>query len=156
MAVTFDHVNILTAKPEEARDFFVAVLGLHVGRRPPFKSPGYWLYQDESAIVHISDARDKEQTHVGSGRSATIAEGQSPVDHIAFRCTGYRETKARLRDLGITSHEAAVPGDGPHQVFVDGPHNVTLELIFATAEVRAAGAAAPAVFRSLVANDHDR
>ncbi len=56
------------------------------------------------------------------------------VDHVAFRCSGYRETVAKLSALGIPSHEAEIPGTGHRQIFVDGP-DVTFELIFTPADV---------------------
>lgn len=135
----FDHVNILTADIEAAREFFVAVLGLTPGDRPPFRSPGYWLYHGSQALIHISDASNHEQTHVDD-IGAVRTGGHPAVDHIAFRCEGYVETTRRLRDLGIGFHEADVPYAEDRQVFVDGPDGITLELIFAPAEVAAAGA----------------
>jgi catechol 2,3-dioxygenase-like lactoylglutathione lyase family enzyme len=140
MAVTsFDHVNVLTDDIKKTRDFFVAVLGVAEGPRPPFRSPGYWLYQGDTAIIHISDTSNHEQTHVGGGTHSDAAQqGRGGVDHIAFRCAGYGEMKQRLRELGIVSHEADVPGAGLRQVFVDGPNNVTLELIFTAADLVAA------------------
>lgn len=135
----FDHVNILTADIDAARDFFIAVLGLRPGNRPPFRSRGHWLYLGDEPIIHISDASNHEQTHVMDiGRVETSGRHAS-VDHIAFRCRGYAETIERLRSLSLPFHEADVPFAEDHQVFVDGPDGVTLELIFAPDDVRAAG-----------------
>ena len=141
---TLDHVNILTGDLARTVTFLTGVLGLEVGPRPPFRSPGAWLYANGSALIHLSDARDKEQTHAveappGTG-AGTPSEG---VDHVAFRCSGYHETMQRLRTLGIASHESDVPDRGLHQVFVDGPDRVSFELIFSAADV-AAGETAPA------------
>jgi len=139
MPVTrFDHVNILTVDIDAARDFFVAVLGLQPGDRPPFRSPGYWLYQGSQALIHISDAGNHEQTHpedIGAVRTG----GHPAVDHLAFRCEGYADTKERLRRLGLAFHEADVPYANDRQIFVDGPDGVTVELLFTPAEVEAAG-----------------
>jgi lactoylglutathione lyase len=131
----FDHVNILTADIDAARDFFVAVLGLEPGYRPPFRSPGHWLYQGTDALIHISDATNHEQTHVEDIGEVKTG-GHPTVDHIAFRCEGYAETPERLRRLGMAFHEADVPFAEDRQVFVDGPEGITLELIFAPTEVR--------------------
>lgn len=145
MAVSgFDHFNILTPDIDAARTFFESVLGLEVGPRPPFRSPGFWMYLGDQAVVHISDAAHHEQTHVEDiGRVETSGK-HGVVDHIAFRCSGYQETKARLSELGVASHEADVPALANRQVFVDGPNGLTLELIFTPADaaselVRAVG-----------------
>jgi catechol 2,3-dioxygenase-like lactoylglutathione lyase family enzyme len=137
MAVArFNHVNVLTADIHATRDFFVAVLGLEPGFRPPFASPGYWLYQGDLALIHISDAANHEQTHVEDIGAVATSASHSAVDHLAFRCEGYAETTTRLRQLGIAFHEATVPFFDDRQLFVDGPDGVTLELIFPATESR--------------------
>lgn len=138
MAITrFDHINILTDDIDRMRDFFGAVLGLQVGERPPFRSPGYWMYHGENALIHISDTAHHEQTHVDDIGHVQTSGKHGAVDHIAFRCHGYHDTKARLSELGIGCHEADVPALADRQVFVDGPNGLTLELIFSAAEVMA-------------------
>jgi lactoylglutathione lyase len=141
VAVTrFDHINVLTGDIDAMRDFLVGVLGLSPGARPPFRSPGHWLYHGADAVFHVSDSGDHEQTHAvaGTGGTATV---RGSVDHLAFRCDDYRETTERLRRLGVAFHEADVPYAPDRQVFVDGPDGVTLELLFAHADVLAGGGA---------------
>ncbi|HEY4441288.1 MAG TPA: VOC family protein [Candidatus Elarobacter sp.] len=135
MPVTrLDHINVLTSEIDAARDFFVRVLGVTEGYRPPFRSPGHWLYAGDRAIIHISDAGNHEQTHVEDLRGESL-RGQQTVDHVAFGCEGYAEMTERFRRDGIAYHEADVPATQIHQVFVDGPGGIGLELIFAQAEV---------------------
>jgi lactoylglutathione lyase len=135
---SLDHINILSRDIPRTTAFLTGVLGLQEGHRPPFGTPGAWLYAGGRAVVHVSSPSAKERTHVGDtsmgAASAEVTMGS--VDHVAFRCTGYREMIAKLRSLGIASHEADVPGTGDHQIFVDGP-DVTFELIFAAADVAA-------------------
>ncbi len=135
---SLDHVNILSRDIPRTTAFLTGVLGLHDGARPPFGTPGAWLYAGDRAVVHVSSPSAKERTHVGDTSTGDIAAAvaMGSVDHVAFRCTGYRETVDKLRSLGIASHEADVPGTGDHQIFVDGP-DVTFELIFAAADVAA-------------------
>jgi catechol 2,3-dioxygenase-like lactoylglutathione lyase family enzyme len=136
----FDHINVLTADIHRMKDFLVSVLGVTPGWRPPFRSPGYWLYHDDIAIFHISDASNHEQTHVediGAVRTGASAS----VDHLAFRCEGYGATTERLRALRIGYHEEDVPHSDDRQVFVDGPDAITLELLFTRADVLAGGGA---------------
>jgi len=132
-----DHVNILTGNVERTLAFMTRVLGLEDGPRPPFRSPGHWLYRNGTAVVHLSDAVDKEQTHANDASLGDASQDGAPgiVDHVAFRCSGYADTMRRLRELGIASHESEVPGAGLHQVFIDGPDDVAFELIFTADDV---------------------
>src|SRR5579884_1246641 len=101
MPVTrLDHINVLTTDVDAARDFFVRVLGVTAGHRPPFRTPGHWLYCGDRAIIHISDARNHEQTHVDDRRGEGV-RGQQTVDHVAFGCDGYVEMTERFRREGI-------------------------------------------------------
>src|SRR6185369_12386142 len=52
-----NHFNVLTDDVEATRKFYVGVLGLTEGERPPFKFPGLWLYAGGHPILHISGAR---------------------------------------------------------------------------------------------------
>jgi catechol 2,3-dioxygenase-like lactoylglutathione lyase family enzyme len=136
-----DHVNIASGNLARTLEFLTSVLGLENGPRPPFRSHGYWLYKNGSAVVHLSDATDKERTHVADPSHADTSrtDGKGVVDHVAFRCSGYAATIRKLRELGVAIHEAEVPGAGLHQVFIDGPDNVSFELIFTAADVAAGG-----------------
>jgi catechol 2,3-dioxygenase-like lactoylglutathione lyase family enzyme len=134
-----DHVNILTGDVERTTGFLTSVLGLEDGPRPAFGSPGHWLYRNGAAVVHVSDAGNKEVTHAldASQGDASKRGARGIVDHVAFRCNGYRATMERLRSLGVAVHEATIPGAGDRQVFVDGPDDVSFELIFSAADVAA-------------------
>ena len=133
-----DHVNILTGDVERTTRFLTSVLGLEDGPRPAFGTPGHWLYRNGTAVVHVSDARNKEVTHALDPSRGDAASGgaKGRVDHVAFRCSGYHATMERLRSLGVPVHEATIPGVGDRQVFVDGPDDVSFELIFPAAEIR--------------------
>jgi catechol 2,3-dioxygenase-like lactoylglutathione lyase family enzyme len=133
---TLDHVNILSNDVARTKEFCVTVLGLEDGPRPPFSSPGAWLYANGTAVVHVSSAGHKEQTHAADTSRGDAAHVVVPgsVDHVAFRCSGYRETMANLRALGIAAHESDIPRLGDRQVFIDGP-DVSFELIFSAADV---------------------
>lgn len=128
-AVKIDHINIRTAKAEETRDFFVDVVGLREGDRPPFAFGGYWLYAGDQAVVHIVDAGDAGAHGTASGR------GGAAVDHISFRMTGYAALRETLRRRSIDPLMRIVPRNGDVQLFVDDPNGVTLELTFAGSEV---------------------
>ncbi len=41
-----DHYNLRSDEKmiETLKDFYINIVGLKLGHRPPFKSKGYWLY----------------------------------------------------------------------------------------------------------------
>jgi len=59
---------------------------------------------------------------------------------VAFFATGLAETMARLQAQGIAPRERTVPLLNLHQVFVDDPNGVVVELNFPAAEKAALGA----------------
>lgn len=128
-AIKIDHINIRTAKPRETRDFFVDVVGLRDGDRPPFNFGGYWLYAGDQAVVHIVDSGDTGAHGIATGR------GGAAIDHVSFRMTGYAALRETLKKRNLESLMRIVPRNGDVQLFVDDPNGVTLELTFAGSEV---------------------
>jgi catechol 2,3-dioxygenase-like lactoylglutathione lyase family enzyme len=114
-----DHYSIRTDDLERSRRFYIDVIGLEEGPRPPFDFPGYWLYGGEHALVHLIgiDAPMREQ---GNGTGA--------VDHVAFAATNRAALLERCRKLNVPCRERTVPRSGAHQVFLQDPDGVTIEL----------------------------
>ncbi|MBT6985708.1 MAG: glyoxalase, partial [Rhodospirillaceae bacterium] len=109
----------------ESAKFYVDVLGLRIGDRPPFKFGGAWVYCGEQAVLHLVE-RDE------------IPDGTGRVDHVAFRCTGYGELKGKLEAAGVEYSERVVPKFNLTQLFLESPDGLKLELTF-TEETVAAG-----------------
>jgi catechol 2,3-dioxygenase-like lactoylglutathione lyase family enzyme len=128
-----DHFSIRTADVDGTRDFFVRVLGLTDGERPPFKFPGAWLYCGEKDVVHIIgiDPADKSGLvdYLGDREEGVLA-GTGAVDHLAFMAEDIEAMRNRLKDAGIPSREREVPLLGVRQIFVEDPNGVTVELNF--------------------------
>ncbi|WP_423200396.1 VOC domain-containing protein [Cupriavidus sp. H19C3] len=149
MALTkLAHFSIRTTDVERTCAFYERILGLRRGYRPPFDFPGAWLYMgnDESdyGTVHIIGI-DPDNTGGLSaylGDKATAASGTGMLDHIAFLATGVRQMWATLRAEGIPWRDRTVPSLGLHQVFIEDPSGVTIELNYPAAEV--AGVEPPA------------
>jgi glyoxylase I family protein len=122
-ATGLNHYNIRAGQPliGRVRDFYVAVIGLHEGWRPPFNFPGHWLYAGEAAVVHL----------VETSAEQTTAAPPSTLDHVAFTCTGFDEFEAKLRSLGIEYRKSEVPGATLRQLFVKDPAGNGVELNFA-------------------------
>ncbi len=148
MALSLNHFSIRTLDLAACQRFYVEVLGLQVGPRPPFPFPGLWLYAGPTdnyanAVVHIIgiDRNDPEglKQYLGD-RAETSLHGTGAVDHVAFFATGLAETLARLTALGVASRERTVPVLDLHQVFVDDPNGVVVELNFPASEKAALAA----------------
>jgi catechol-2,3-dioxygenase len=95
MTVTgFSHYNLRADRPtlDTLRDFYVDVVGLQPGYRPPFRSYGHWLYVGSQAVLHLSEAGPDEQRDI----TAT-----NTFDHVAFSCTDLQATIARLQHFHI-------------------------------------------------------
>ena len=115
------HINIRCADAERSRDFYVKIMGLTEGPRPPFASRGHWLYRGKDPIVHLVQKPADEPIR---------GPGTGELDHIAFSGHGLDAFKAVLTAASVPFREAVVPRDQTIQVFVRDPDGVQLELNF--------------------------
>lgn len=147
MGISLNHFSIRTVDLDACERFYCGLLGLKKGPRPPFPFPGLWLYAGETdkydnAAVHIIgiDRNDPEglKKYLGD-RDETSLAGSGAVDHVAFFATGLKETLERLEANGIEGRERTVPVLGLHQVFIDDPNGIVVELNFPAAEKAALG-----------------
>lgn len=115
------HINIRAADVDRACDFYVRILGLRAGDRPPFQSTGYWLYLDGEPVIHLVQKTPDEPP---SARST------GAIDHIAFRGIDLDATRHALAREGIDFQEKVVPRDNSVQLFVLDPDGIRIELNF--------------------------
>ena len=122
-----NHFLVVADDLEATRDFYVDVLGLADGHRPPFDFAGYWIYLGDRAVVHLAEHRDylDKVDHVRDG-SADTATGS--IDHIAFEATGLQDMMVTLEKHGVPARHRKVPDVNLHQVFVHDPNGVLIEL----------------------------
>lgn len=106
---------------EALRDFYIAVVGLQPGPRPPFGSFGYWLYAGTKDVLHLSEEREGEPRRAGSDLT---------FDHLAFECSDAAAYEARLAAAGIEHVISSVPATGQRQIFLRDPAGNGVELIF--------------------------
>jgi catechol 2,3-dioxygenase-like lactoylglutathione lyase family enzyme len=148
VSLTLNHYSIRTLDMEATRAFYEGVLGLTVGPRPDFPFPGLWMYRGDhgdiaNAVVHIigMDPADPVglKRYLGD-RDPSSLRGSGAVDHVAFFATGLVAMRAHLRQLGVSARERTVPNIGLHQLFLDDPNGVVVELNYPAAEQAAAGA----------------
>ncbi|MPW16112.1 extradiol dioxygenase [Paraburkholderia sp. CNPSo 3157] len=131
-----DHATIVTPDLDATRQFFVDVVGLTEGARPPFGVGGYWLYADGRPadgrpVIHLVDSTLPHH----SGRASPR------IDHIAFRLDGSDEWHAllaRLEAAGVAYQTADVPLTGEVQLFVALASAVVIEFVTAARNVRRA------------------
>lgn len=145
MIQTLNHFSIRTTDLDASRRFYEEVLGLQIGPRPAFPFPGLWIYAGDTAnpynaVVHIigidrDDPAGLKQ-YLGERDEGTL-QGGGALDHVAFLATGLADKLAHLRRLGITPRERTVPAIGLHQLFLDDPNGIVIELNYPAAEKEA-------------------
>jgi catechol 2,3-dioxygenase-like lactoylglutathione lyase family enzyme len=119
-----NHINLRAPLElmDALRAFYVDVIGLEAGPRPPFGSVGHWLYAGGHPVVHLSLASPAE------GR---VPGARNAFDHAAFDCTDRAAVEARLAALGLHFDVARVPGTSQVQIFLSDPAGNGVELNFA-------------------------
>ena len=125
-----DHFTIRTKQWDVTAEFYIQVIGLTRGPRPPFLFPGHWLYANGQPILHIvsiSEDSTKLEAYLGA---RTVRHGSGSIDHVSLRCDCLAEMQAHLVSLGIRFHERVIPQIGEHQLFIEDPNGITVEMIF--------------------------
>jgi catechol 2,3-dioxygenase-like lactoylglutathione lyase family enzyme len=94
-----EHFLIQTSDIEKTREWYKRVLGLQDGPAPDFKFPVRWLYIGDAAVIHIAEggAGTSENRRRYLGQQSDEVRGSGAVDHIAFRCSGLKQTIDHLR-----------------------------------------------------------
>ena len=128
-----DHYTIRTKDLESTRRFYTEVMGLEIGPRPNFSFPGAWLYQGRNAVVHVigidpSDASGL-QDYLGD-KGSDSQPGTGPIDHVAFVGSDLGAMRERFQSARVPFRERTVPTLNLHQVFLEDPNGVTIELNF--------------------------
>ena len=115
------HVNIKAPAELLAREkrFFCEVLGLRDGARPQFSSPGYWLYDGDDPIVHLSESD-----------LAIDRDRPGHFDHVAFQSRGLADFVARLDATGIDYQQGFVDACDMTQIFIQSPTGTGIEVNF--------------------------
>lgn len=120
-----NHLSLRTLTPEVFKDFFGKLLGLTEGFRPNFDFPGYWLYGSDpnQAIVHLIGQKKNQP-------KLDIADNTGAFDHMAFQSDDYDLLISRIKENDFEYQERGLPGGLARQVFVKGPHNILIEIVF--------------------------
>ena len=141
------HYSIRTLDLEATRKFYTEVMGFTVGPRPQFNFPGLWLYNGshdtyDNAIVHIIgiDPNDPQglKDYLGDRDLDSLKGGTGTFDHIAFSATDLGKMLQQLKQKKVAHRERTVPDLNLHQVFLDDPSGVVIELNYPANESVAA------------------
>ena len=124
-----DHLTLRVRDYPKTKDFYVDVLGLENGDRPPLGFPGYWLYSGGQATVHLMGPRTPREGIVVRGTQKKY-EDTGRLDHIAFAATDVEAVRKRLQSKNVKFRESIVPRTGDTQFFLYDPDGVGVELNF--------------------------
>ena len=113
-----NHFTVLSSNLERSKQFYIQILGLKEGYRPPFTFPGAWLYVENQAVLHIMAG--KPMPVVASG----------VIDHMAFTASNLQEMVNMLKRHNIPYDLHRLMGLETWQLFCHDPDGAKVELDF--------------------------
>ena len=118
-----DHYNLRSDEKmiETLKDFYINIVGLKLGYRPPFNSKGYWLYAKEKDVLHLSSSKDNIKNLINI---------DSTLDHVSFSANDKSFLMETLEKNNIVFKERYIPEINIDQLFFKDPAGNGIELIF--------------------------
>lgn len=118
-----DHYNLRSDVKmiEILREFYINIVGLDLGERPPFKSKGYWLYAGDKDILHLSSSKNNIKN---------LVDVNSTLDHVSFSAIDKNFYVSILNKNNINFKERFIPEMNIEQLFFKDPAGNGIELIF--------------------------
>lgn len=132
MNLEINHILIRVTDLDAMIRFFEQILELKKGKRPPFTFAGAWLWADEKPLIHLSEADpvDQGQLDYLGGKKMNSDSGTGIIDHVAFSGQDYNKLIVRLQKHQTSFFERTLPLTGEHQVFIEGPEGLRVEVQF--------------------------
>ena len=123
MIAGINHYNLRADEKtiEVLKEFYIEIVGLKLGHRPPFKNGGYWLYANQKDVLHLSFSKN------GIVNELNV---NSTFDHMAFTCQDENIYIDLLTKKNIKFSIREVPEIGTRQIFFKDPAGNGIELIF--------------------------
>jgi len=106
---------------EVLKDFYIEIVGLKLGHRPPFKNGGHWLYANQKDVLHLSFSKNEIVNELNVN---------STFDHMAFTCQDENKYIDLLTKKNIKFSIREIPEIGTRQIFFKDPAGNGIELIF--------------------------
>ena len=106
---------------EVLKHFYIEIVGLKLGHRPPFKNGGYWLYANQKDVLHLSFSKNDIVNELNVN---------STFDHMAFTCQDENKHIDLLTKKNIKFSIREIPEIGTRQIFFKDPAGNGIELIF--------------------------
>ena len=123
MICGINHYNLRAAPEiiENLKKFYIEIVGLKLGHRPPFNNGGYWLYANDKDVLHLSFSKNDitNELHVSSTFDHMAFTAENEIDHINM-----------LKENNIDYIIREVPEIGTRQIFFKDPAGNGIELIF--------------------------
>ncbi len=124
-----EHYLVMTDDIDATRDFYRDVIGLQEGYRADLGFPGYWLYLDDTPVIHIAEW----QTYTAHSNKlgipvTTRGNSTAALDHIAFNGTDAQTMITHLETMNIPYHRNDVVVANLVQLFITDPNGIKLEL----------------------------
>ncbi|MDE2387634.1 MAG: VOC family protein [Betaproteobacteria bacterium] len=113
-----NHFTVLSKDLQRSKNFYIEVLGLTEGYRPPFAFTGAWLYAGNHAILHIMAGKPMPANAAGV------------IDHMAFTANNLQATVDCLRKHDIQYDLHRLKGLEIWQLFCHDPDGAKVELDF--------------------------
>jgi catechol 2,3-dioxygenase-like lactoylglutathione lyase family enzyme len=113
-----NHFTVLTKDLEATKAFYVGLLGLKEGYRPPLGFPGIWLYAGAHPVLHVVAGRPLPEPPAGV------------LDHMAFSASNLADVTTRLKAAGIKYDLRKQPDSGVWQLFCFDPSGARVEMDF--------------------------
>ena len=123
-----EHVNIRTTQLKTMEAWYIEVLELEKGYRPPFGVNGSWLYGAGYPMVHLVEV----------SKSYDSSEN-SQMEHFAMRASGLESLLTRLKAKNIAYSTVRVPELQVLQVFFSDPEGNNMHIDFPPEEADALG-----------------
>ncbi len=115
--MNINHVLVLTTDLKVMKFFWIKVIGLQAGDRPPFPFKGVWVYSDDRPLIHIAE-------------QSVLAFGNGAIAHVALEGADHKSLLERLNTSTYLYTEKVVPLSGERQVFIIGPDGLIVEMLF--------------------------
>ncbi len=117
-----NHFTVVSSDLKKTKAFYMEILGLQEGYRPPMSSTGAWLYApgQKHAILHIIAERPMPKNASGV------------IDHMAFTAADLQSAIDTLKQHGIAYKLSQLKEIGIWQLFFYDPDGARIELDFSS------------------------